>query len=51
MAPKVWVAMSRVLRFVTDWFRRNVREILQNSVNTSGISELPFYNINKGFLW
>ena len=33
MAREAWVDMSRVLGFATDWFRNNVRVILQYSVN------------------
>ena len=33
MAREVWVEMSRFLGFVIDWFRSNVRVILQYSVS------------------
>ena len=33
MAREVWVEMSRVLGFATDWLRSNVRVILQYRVN------------------
>ena len=32
MAHEVWVEMSRVLGFATDWLGSNVRVILQYSV-------------------
>ena len=38
MARKVWVEMSRVLGFATDWFRSNVRVILQYSANDDSVA-------------
>ena len=38
MAREVWVEMLRVLGFATDWFRSNVRVILQYSVMRSILS-------------
>ena len=32
MAREVWVEMSRVLGFATDWLRSNARVILQHSI-------------------
>ena len=38
MAREVWVEMSRVLGFAADWFRSNVRVILQYSVKFSALN-------------
>ena len=47
MAREIWVDMSRVLGLATDWFRSDVRVILQYSVNQTGELKLSHTRSTK----